>query len=540
MKVSRYLHTIRYLKPIQIRYQFWYLIRSKIRFLKGSSKDNCKDVKSNLLKFSVWIDKSISLSNQQFTFLNISHKFINDKTDWDFNEYGKLWTYNLNYMDYLLQADMSKEKGIELIELFIEQLNSNSTGNEPYPISLRAINWIKFLSKHRVQKQSIDSSLFLQYQILSNSLEYHLLGNHLLENAFSLLFGAFYFNNNKFYSKTKQILNEELNEQILNDGGHFELSPMYHQIILDRLLDAISLLQNNKHFNDQDQLLELFIEKASKMLTWLKNMTFQNGDIPHFNDSTSDIAATTTQVFEFAKHLNLLVRRSNSEGGNPQPATRNPQLSTSGYRKFKGTNYECIVDIGPIGPNYIPGHGHADMLSFVLYVSNKPLIVDTGISTYEKNEQRQFERSTLSHNTVVVDRKNQSDVWGGFRVGKRAKINILKDEPSIIEAEHNGYKPIIHNRTFSFEDNLIEINDVLSSSKKSNRAIFHFHPDRKIKLIENKVIIDDRHTIEFKNITKVYLESYNYPLGYNKYHKSIKCVVNFQTALESQILINAN
>ena len=25
--------------------------------------------------------------------------------DWDYNKYGKLWTYNLNYMDYLLQSD---------------------------------------------------------------------------------------------------------------------------------------------------------------------------------------------------------------------------------------------------------------------------------------------------------------------------------------------------------------------------------------------------------------------------------------------------
>lgn len=548
MTIIRYYHTLKHLKPIQIRYQLWYRIRSKIGLRGRLLNDNRNNIKSSLLSFTNYVDKPISYSNQKFTFLNISYKFVNDNINWDFNDYGKLWTYNLNYMDYLLQADTSKEKGIELIELFIVQLTGNSTGNEPYPISLRAINWIKFLSIHGIQNHNIDSSLYLQYGILYNSLEYHLLGNHLLENGFSLIFGAYYFKDENLYLKAKQILENELKEQILDDGGHFELSPMYHQIILDRLLDSINLLQNNKVFANQNQLLELLTEKASKMLAWLKNITFQNGNIPHFNDSTYNIAPNTAQLFDYASRLNLPVRRSDSTGGNlntqpqpqPQHSTSTLNLSTSGYRKFQGNNYECIVDVGHIGPKYIPGHAHADMLSFVLYVNNKPLIVDTGISTYEKNDQRQLERSTLSHNTVVVDGKNQSDVWGGFRVGKRAKINIIKDEPTIIEAEHNGYKPIIHNRSFSFEDNSIVVKDVLSNSKKHGLAIFHFHPDRKIKLDENIIIVDNNYVIEFSANTEVSLESYNYPLGYNSYIKSNKCVVNFQSTLKSQIRINEN
>ena len=39
-----------------------------------------------------------------------------------------------------------------------------------------------------------------------------------------------------------KILSKELNEQILEDGGHFELSPMYHSIILEDLLDIINIL----------------------------------------------------------------------------------------------------------------------------------------------------------------------------------------------------------------------------------------------------------------------------------------------------------
>lgn len=534
MIISRYFYTLRYLKPIQIRYQLWYRIRSKIRLVTGLPKYAAKDVKSNALNFSDWVDKPISLSNQQFTFLNISHKFVNGNINWDFNDYGKLWSYNLNYMDYLLQADISKDIGVGLIELFIKQFPANSTCKEPYPISLRGINWIKFISKQRIRNHDIDKSLYIQYQTLYNTLEYHLLGNHLLENAFSLLFGAFYFDDNKLYSKTKQILIEELEEQILDDGGHFELSPMYHQIILDHLLDAINLLQNNQVFVNQNQFLELLTEKASKMLYWLKNITFQNGDIPHFNDSTYNIAPTTKQLLDYASRLNLPIRRNSSEGGNQQPATSNQQLSASGYRKFQGNNYECIVDIGHIGPNYIPGHAHPDMLSFVLYINNKPLIIDMGISTYEKNEQRQLERSTLSHNTVVVDGKNQSDVWGGFRIGKRAKINVIKDEQFLVVAEHDGYNPILHFRKFKFEDNKLIIEDRLSNSKKAGKAFLHFHPDRVINIVGSTIQIDHKQSIEIINSNRITLEPFYFSTGFNNLLKSFMVVINFKGRVVSK------
>jgi len=124
------------------------------------------------------------------------------------------------------------------------------------------------------------------------------------------------------------------------------------------------------------------------------------------------------------------------------------------------------------------------MLSFVLYIDDKPIIVDTGISNYEKNNQCQLERSTSSHNTIVVDGKNQSDVWGGFRVGKRARLKVLNDGESIIEAEHNGYVPIIHKRRFDFKQDGITINDSLSNSNKKAQAFCTFIQIEKSLFIE--------------------------------------------------------
>ena len=96
-------------------------------------------------------------------------------------------------------------------------------------------------------------------------------------------------------------------------------------------------------------------------------------------------------------------------------------LSQSGYRKFSRPCYEIIIDGGPIGPDYIPGHGHADILNFELHIQEKPFIVDLGISTYEKNKKRLSQRSTSAHNTVTIGKQEQSEIWSGFQ-GSEKKL----------------------------------------------------------------------------------------------------------------------
>ena len=119
-------------------------------------------------------------------------------------------------------------------------------------------------------------------------------------------------------------------------------------------------------------------------------------------------------------------------------------------RKFNKGEFEVLFDACPVLPAYQPGHTHADTLQVLLRYKDKDILVDTGISTYEKNSRRQEERSTVSHNTVSVDDKNSSDTWGGFRVGKRAEVQILNENDQYIKARHNGYS-LIHHREISVQ-----------------------------------------------------------------------------------------
>lgn len=482
------------------------------------------------------IPKNTSFQQYQFTFLNQSAAFSENNIDWNYLKFGKLWTYNLNYFDFLLQPEMLPETGLQLIEDYISKLNNNSSALEPYPIALRGINWIKFISHCSFSNSQIlkfSSSLYAHYQILLNNIEYHLLGNHLLEDGFSLLFGAFYFRDQRLYSKARQIIEAELKEQILTDGAHFELSPMYHQILIDRLLDCINLLQNNDRFSDQKELLELMNQKAVKMLQWLNAITFSNGDIPHLNDSAPDIAASTDELNQYATRLGIIDESVVRE------IRVNPcNLSQSGYRSFRNNKYECIVDIGQIGPSYQPGHAHADTFNFVLNVNDLPFIVDTGISTYEANESRLKERSTSAHNTVTVQDKNSSEVWSSFRVGKRALVEIIKEDDTSVCARHDGYRDLktMHRREWKFSDNGIEIEDVLEGQLTEGKALFWLSPGLE-PICEKKLIEIGRARITFTNSLSVNLIPVSVPAGYNKFDKSYKIEIPFKNQLKTHIII---
>ena len=504
-------------------YRLYYFLRNRL-FGYNVKKKNIYDFNPIVWENRFDYENSYFKKENSFTFLNISH-FFSDKINWNFNQFGKLWTYNLNYFDFLNQENISKENGLRLIQDFINNDAFLKDGKEPYPISLRGINWVKFLSNNQVKDEQINNTLYFHYCILFKNLEYHLLGNHLLENAFSLLFGAYYFQDEKLYNKSKDLLISELNEQVLKDGAHFELSPMYHQIILSRLLDSIQLIKINKVWK-KDNLISFLEHKSSLMISWLYNITYRNGNIPMVNDATFNIAPNSKKLFTYAKHLGI-----NSQ---------DIPLSDSGYRKIDSNNYELLIDVGNVGPSYQPGHAHSDTFNFELIKKGIPIFVDTGISTYEKNFNRQKQRSTYSHNTVKIGSKDQTQVWGGFRVAKRAKITHLTEKTNLIEASHDGYLSDGYNHTRSFlwgEKDLILTDKINKSTSNNAKAFFHLHSSVTKPLVDgNNVILESLGiSIEFERASTIEIEEYQLSEGFNKSSLAYKIVVIFDQILKTKI-----
>ncbi|MBB6005159.1 alginate lyase family protein [Arcicella rosea] len=523
MKTKLYFYTILHLRPKQIFYQLYYRTKRffrKILRLQYSKTIEAKSFRLHL-QASISAKRTYFPTENRFVFLNQS-KYFKEDIDWnDEKSFGKLWAYQLNYFDFLHQKDLSKEEGLALINTFINTSNL-STGLEPYPISLRGINWIKFLTYHQIQETPIDAVLMAHYRILGKNLEYHILGNHLLENAFSLLFAAYYFRDKYFLKIATKLLKEELKEQILADGGHFELSPMYHQIVLFRLLDCLNLVKNNPDFGEYS-INELLKGYAQKMLDFLAVITFENGDIPLVNDSAQNFAPNTAKLLAYAKSLNL--------------SPKTTKIKESGYRKFQKATYELFVDVAEISPKYLSAHAHSDTLNFILYIRGKPFIVDTGTSTYQFAERRQQERSTAAHNTVQIGNFEQSEIWSIFRVARRAKPKILSESENHISASHNGYQRlgIVHQRDFWIEEQQITIRDrIFGNENFPAKAFLHFYPNIEITLTENTISTYFA-TIIFSENLEITLAEYLLAEEFNILKPAKLAIIHFQKELTTTI-----
>ena len=486
MNFGRLVRTIKELKLKQVIFQVKYRFKKTLFIALESPSFIIPKLKTPP------IAKIKCEAGDKFSFLNLEHEFAG----WSFTEYGMLWTYNQNYFDWINQELFSKDEGCKWIDKFINEQPNNIVGFDPYPIALRSINWVKFFCRFpdAATKPRLNS-LYSQLRLLEKKLEYHLLGNHLLEDAYALYIGGSFFNDKQLHHKAKKLLLSQLDEQVLKDGAHYEQSPMYHCILLDRLLDCINIERE-----DGRKLKEAF---ATRMLGHLESIIWTDGTIPILNDSAYGIAPTPNQLFDYAKRLGLEWK--------PLP------MKECGYRKMSCGSLEAIVDVGNITAPYQPGHTHADTFNYELRLDGKPFVIDTGISTYNKTERRQLERSTVAHNCVSPNGISSSEVWGGFRVGKRCHTVINVDINNLIDATHNGFeKPC--RRKFEMNSNGFSVEDWFDGE-----AISYIHI---AEGIDGFMIQNTRFKVE--GAIAVDIKPWRYSTEYNKFHEGQEIEIKFK------------
>lgn len=422
-----------------------------------------------------------------FCFLNQKKTFPDGRIDWASKNMPKLWRYNLHYFDYLFDAGRSHDANVHLISDWIAQ-NPSGTGDawEPYTLSLRIVNWIKFFLKSKavIQGEWLQS-LYWQALWLEKNIEYHILANHYLKNGVALFFAGIYFEGvdaDRWTEKGLKILREELREQFLADGGHFERSPMYHSICVIDYLDVLNLAHNSHVALPAEETVRLK-HKVTASLKFLYDVCLPDSEIPLFNDSAFGIAPSPTQIFDYARRVT---------GYEPPPKLMGLAIHEkpeTGYYVCRDGEDMIMIDCGFIGPDYQSGHAHCDTLSYELAINGRRVIVDSGIYDYEPSAERAYARSTRAHNTVVVDGEDQSEMWGVFRVARRAKplrafFEKQLDGSVMFEGAHDGYtrlvgKPI-HKRHMSYYDGQGSwvVTDMLEG-KGTHRmeSYIHIHPD---------------------------------------------------------------
>ncbi|MFM2289697.1 MAG: hypothetical protein RL684_2840, partial [Pseudomonadota bacterium] len=169
----------------------------------------------------------------------------------------------------------------------------------------------------------------------------------------------------------------------------------------------------------------------------------------------------------------------------PAPLDAIEALPDSGYVRVQAGEVVLIADVGAIGPDYLPGHAHADTLSFELSLDGRRVLVNSGTSLYEAGAERLRQRGTAAHNTVIVDGTDSSEVWSSFRVARRARplaVRCGREGDALwLEAAHDGYRRLrpaaLHRRRWTLTSAALEVDDQVDSGAGRAVARFHFHPD---------------------------------------------------------------
>jgi uncharacterized heparinase superfamily protein len=460
---------------------------------------------------------AVDLLENRFTFLHVTHQ-VGEDIDWDRPECSLLWKFNQHYFEYLHaltplldQHDATTETATRRIADWLEDWIENNPvpcfpGWHSYPLSLRTIHWIQLLWNHpQFRTTQVTRSLYLQLLHLEGNLEKHLLANHLLENYRALLFGGLFFSGSDA-DRWRMIglagLYQQIVEQILPDGGHFEGSPMYHCLVLHGLLDTVAILDAS---GEESAWLS---EPVLQMTSWIDRLKGPDGSFPLFNDAAFGIAPDPLELVRESSHL-AGYRPANStlqqvaipplkHGGESSITAHSSGICLDSIYRLEAGDLFCWMDGSAMSPSYNPGHSHADLFSYELLYRSKRVIVDPGTFHYENDSHRDYFRTTRFHNTLFINDLEQAEVWKSFRVGRRSNptycVSCVSNGVQIVRgAYRNQVRPqqkLVHERLLClFPDNIFLVWDrVTGCGNLKVNSHLHFAPGWTVESTDSGLI----------------------------------------------------
>jgi len=324
---------------------------------------------------------------------------------------------------------------------------------------------------------------------------YSSLGNHTICECLGLVFAGAVFRESgegqRWLDKGIKVLGQELNHQILPDGGPAEQSINYHRFVLDLYWLTIDFIESN-HLFDCSAWKPRLLAGEEFFHTFLD----ASGKPPSIGDSDDGHAIAPGISPKLGTHV------CNGE--------TNVTFPNSGYTVIRKSNrFLLTFDHGPLGMAPLYNHGHADALSITLSVNGEKLLIDPG--TYRYNgvpEWRRYFKGTRAHNTVTIDGQDQAIQETGFIWSHPYTAKLVRKNQTEggleLEAWHDGYArlkhPVIHTRRLQYDDDVTIIikDSFVGKGVHEFELNFHFHPDCRV-LSENGVW-----TIQNKNAS-IYL-----------------------------------
>jgi hypothetical protein len=347
--------------------------------------------------------------------------------------------------------------------------------------------------------------------------------NHLLGELIGLFVAAvtwpFWRQSRDWAEAAQREIEEQALEQNGPDGVNREQATWYHHEVADMLVVAgLVGRANGREFS------EAYSRRVESMLDFIASVMDFAGNVPAIGDADDAIIARLDPAPDSDVYHSLLAAgvvlfsrpdlrlkaarfhdksrwllgdqaaaRFEAHDSPAVPFTPRRQFTDAGYYVL-GHGFETpreiriIADAGPLGYLSIAAHGHADALSLTLSVSGVPLLIDPGTFAYHTQRQwRDYFRGTAAHNTVRVDRVDQSTSGGNFLWLSHAQSRVLSfraaaDYDQLI-AEHEGYRrltdPVVHRRELRLDHasgKLLVVDELLCDGEHDVEVFWHFAP----------------------------------------------------------------
>ncbi len=420
MSIGQTLRWAVHLRPSQI---FWRLLRrTQRRFLKMPSGHAEMPV---CFPADPWPGNAENgkriADDGVIRLLNLEHALA-APIDWTPQDKDALWRFTLNYFEWLADlkaADRPQTARDMILDWIAGNRDPRKETWHPYPLSLRLFAWLRFApwileGSDQKFERSFLSSLDAHADLLARMIEYDVGGNHLIKNLKGLVAASVCLPSHAHLRDSwMTALKEQIDEQILPDGFHYERSPSYHLQVLIDLIDISDLL---------DAPPAWLSDAILRMLPALSTMRHPDGGLALFNDG--DVGDP--------KLLGAL----DSRFGKPAPL---PMLPDAGYARLEVGDMVVIFDAGLCCPDHLTAHAHADTLSFEMSVGKERVIVNGGTYAYQDPLRNQF-RGTAAHSTIMVNNEDCAEVFGAFRLGRRPRKVELFWNGDWIVGRHDGYR----------------------------------------------------------------------------------------------------
>jgi hypothetical protein len=423
------------------------------------------------------------------------------KEDPFFDIYWRFNYYNLEPVRDLLFAWQKtgkpayKDKLIQITESFLDNGQKGPYSWDYHGVAFRVMTLISVKEKlHENNELSpelekkILTALKVHGDFLADTAHFEKDYNHGLDQAAALFLLAANFPDMKGAGSWYQMASKRIAESQANiideDGVLVENSPYYHLYVLEKFLEI------NKYLKQNHLTIDGFSEdKLDKMVSYVVYMLQPDLSVPTVG------ASITRQINLFGLYKEIAEKRPDllyvlTQGKEGEmPGKLNVQYPSSGQTIMRSAwnnksgyanQAQVIFDVG----NYRTNHSDLDALSFNLFGSGIALMPDAGLYTYEEGPHRSYFHGTRSHNTVIVDGKDQSAGLELSTQPKKVFPGFFEEGDGYVyqSGQHILYDGVSHERAIVLiEDSTILIfDDLKSSSNHTYEQMFHLFPGAQV------------------------------------------------------------